>query len=269
MNKREIIKKIPVKKNWPIRLEEGDKIYFIEKTEENFVEENNDALVNRIKVFIKKYPKVFFVIFRLVGLSFLGKSPQRALKDLGQGSMILNLGAGVSVIRQDVINVDSYPFENVDIVADIADLPFEDVCADALISEHVLEHISDPEKAINEMLRILKPGGLVYITVPFVMGFHSSPNDYYRWSDFGLERQFKDFEKIESGVRSGPGAAVNYILAEYIATLLSFGWVKLQQILFVFFMLLFAPFCWLDYLIGRFPTSKNIAHCVYYIGRKK
>ncbi len=161
-----------------------------------------------------------------------------------------------------------HPFENVDIVADIAYLPFENNSIDAVICEHVLEHVPEPQAVISEMKRVLKSGGLVYIVAPFVMGFHSSPQDFRRWSKMGLEEEFKDFEKMESGVRSGPGAAVNYILAEYFGTLFSFGFKKLQQILFIFFLVLFAPFCWLDYLIGRFPTSENIAHAVYFIGRK-
>ena len=231
--------------------------------------QNNDAFVHRIKVFIKRSPLAFFIIYCMVGLSFHGKSPKKALREIPKGSVILNFGSGVSKIREDVTNIDFYLFENVDIVADIAHVPFPDNSADAVICEHVLEHVPDPKAVIAEMRRVLRPGGIVYIVTPFVMGFHSSPHDFRRWSKMGLEEECKDFQKVESGVRSGPGAAVDYILAEYMGTLFSFGSKKLQQILFMIFLVLFAPLCYLDYIIGRFPTSENIAHAVYYIGKKQ
>jgi SAM-dependent methyltransferase len=54
----------------------------------------------------------------------------------------------------------------VDIVASGDDLPFKDNMVDFVISSHVIEHFYDPVKTIEEWLRIVKPGGYVFIIAP-------------------------------------------------------------------------------------------------------
>ncbi len=245
------------------------KIYFVEKPSIGFNEDSNDVFVNKIKIFLKKFPGLFFIIYHLVGASFVGKSSKKSIQEIPKGKVIINLGSGVTVVREDVVNIDFYPFENVHIVADISNLPFAAAQVDAVLCEYVLEHVPDPEAIVKEIERVTKPGGTVYVSVPFVASFHSSPNDYYRWSKMGLKEQLKNFEEVNSGVRSGPGAALDYILAEFVATLFSFGSKTIHQVLFMTFLILFAPLCYLDYLIARYPTSENIAYGFYYIGRKK
>jgi len=53
-----------------------------------------------------------------------------------------------------------------DVKADICDLPFEDKSFDFILCNHVLEHISDDTKAMNELYRILKPGGTAILQIP-------------------------------------------------------------------------------------------------------
>lgn len=54
-----------------------------------------------------------------------------------------------------------------DVKADICALPFEDNTYDLIICNHVLEHIPDDLKAMSELLRVLKPGGLAILQVPY------------------------------------------------------------------------------------------------------
>ena len=49
---------------------------------------------------------------------------------------------------------------------DITKIPFESETHDAIICIHVLEHVEDDQRAINELYRVLKPGGWALITVP-------------------------------------------------------------------------------------------------------
>jgi len=53
-----------------------------------------------------------------------------------------------------------------DIKADICNLPFEDNTYDIIFCNHVLEHIPDDTKAMEELYRILKPGGMAILQIP-------------------------------------------------------------------------------------------------------
>lgn len=57
-------------------------------------------------------------------------------------------------------------YMKVDIVANGNDLPFKDSVWDFVISSHVLEHFFDPIQALNEWLRVIKPGGIIFMIVP-------------------------------------------------------------------------------------------------------
>ncbi|MBU1102264.1 class I SAM-dependent methyltransferase [Patescibacteria group bacterium] len=234
-----------------------------------FKADDSDKLMTGIKIFFKKYPLVFNIFFYTMGGSFVGKSAKQAIKDLSFGnSLILNLGSGVKQIRGDVVNIDFYPFQKIDILADICDLPFQNQCAEAIIIEAVLEHLKNPEILINEILRVLKPEGIVYATVPFVQGFHSSPDDYYRWTKPGLEYAFRKFQKVDSGVRHGPTSAFVLLLAEWLSIFFGLGISSLRQFFFLFFTFVLFPVKLVDLLIWRLAGSENIASGFYYIGKK-
>lgn len=266
--KRKVFEKLSFKKDWSHFQVLDKKVYFNQHAGVGFNKESNDAFVNKVKLFLKKKPWIFSLLYRLMNPSWSRQSAEKVIGKLGKGSIILNLGSGVTSIRPDVINIDFYPFQNVDFVADISNLPFEDGIADAVICECVLEHVKDPQAVVSEMHRVLKPGGLVYVVVPFVFPFHSSPYDYYRWSKTGVSELFKNFKKVDFGIHFGPGNVAQWVLAEYFGTLLSFGLGKLHQILFMVFLVLFTPLCYLDYILNRFKTSENIASHIYFVGRK-
>jgi SAM-dependent methyltransferase len=65
--------------------------------------------------------------------------------------------------------------------------PFEDKSFATVICNQVLEHVFEPEHLISEMSRCLKPGGKLLLTVPFVWDEHETPQDFARYSSFGLK----------------------------------------------------------------------------------
>jgi len=73
-----------------------------------------------------------------------------------------------------------------DVFYDGTHFPFPDGSFDAAISTEVLEHIFNPSQFLSETHRVLKPGGKLLLTCPFVWDEHEQPYDYARYSSFGL-----------------------------------------------------------------------------------
>jgi SAM-dependent methyltransferase len=70
---------------------------------------------------------------------------------------------------------------DVDVQADICSLPFADASFDVVFASHVLEHIREDRRAMEEVRRVLRPGGLAIIEVPIVSDRtveYPSPNPY-------------------------------------------------------------------------------------------
>lgn len=65
--------------------------------------------------------------------------------------------------------------------------PFPDADFDGIVCNQVLEHIFAPDEFLGEINRVLKPDGLLLLTVPFVWDEHEQPWDYARYSSFGLK----------------------------------------------------------------------------------
>lgn len=73
-----------------------------------------------------------------------------------------------------------------DYLSDIQSMPLENESFDTVLSAEVLEHVPDPEKALREIYRVLKPGGKLVISIPHLMYMHNEPNDFYRYTKYGL-----------------------------------------------------------------------------------
>ena len=65
-------------------------------------------------------------------------------------------------------------------------LPFPDASFDAVICNQVLEHVFEPDSFLREIARVLRNGGRLLLTVPFVWDEHEQPRDFGRYSSFGL-----------------------------------------------------------------------------------
>ena len=68
----------------------------------------------------------------------------------------------------------------VDVFWDGKTLPFDENYFDACVSFEVFEHIFEPDAVLAELSRVLKPGGSLLITTPFVYGEHEVPFDFAR-----------------------------------------------------------------------------------------
>jgi SAM-dependent methyltransferase len=123
---------------------------------------------------------------------------------------LLDIGCGVKPYR-DLLS--SYVSEHigleqadgphdtsgVDLFASAYEIPVDDGSFDSAICTSVLEHLEDPERALRECLRILRPDGVAIYSVPFIWHLHEEPRDFYRFSKHGLIYLFErsGFEVLE------------------------------------------------------------------------
>jgi SAM-dependent methyltransferase len=78
--------------------------------------------------------------------------------------------------------------EHVDVFGTALSLPFRDRAFDAVVSFEVLEHVPDTGAMLGELARLVRPGGTLVLTAPFLWGEHCQPHDYFRFSVYGLRQ---------------------------------------------------------------------------------
>ncbi len=245
-------------------MEKNGKIYF---HRENIDSEISDSL-DKIKRFFKRFPRFYRFLVDVISPVYASRRPNRRFRDMSNGT-IINIGSGNSTRKNGQVNIDFIDYENVDIVADIHNLPFEDNSLDSVMSVAVLEHVERPEVIIKEIERTLKPGGLVFSSIPFMQPFHASPNDFQRYTLPGIEFLHRDFEIVESGVHGGPVSGFLWVLQDFLSIALSFGSYRLRNLILIFLMLVTWPIKYLDIILQFLPTSEVLASSFYFIGRKK
>ena len=75
-------------------------------------------------------------------------------------------------------------------------LPFADASFALVLCTQVIEHVENPQSFIDEIHRVLKPGGTLYLSAPFVWEVHNYPNDYWRFTDQGLALLLRAFADV-------------------------------------------------------------------------
>ncbi len=197
-------------------------------------------------------------------------TPRDALSEtlgmLAPQASIVDVGAGGRRIRPDVVTVDMMPGRGVDIVADIHHVPLSDAFADCVVCTGTLEHVRDPRQVIAEIHRIVKPGGLVHIDVPFIQGYHPDPTDYWRFTLDGLRLLCEDFEELASGVHIGPTCGMVWIIREWANSLSSNRYAS--NLILIPTAVLTAPLKYIDYLLLRAKRAHHVASAVFFRGRK-
>lgn len=231
--------------------------------------------INKFKALIKRYPWLFqFLTYAIGSISYLGMSPQKAMlrvfrKEELDEKVIINVGSGIKRIHRSVINLDIFPFRNVDLVTNATALPLKDDSVDMIITESTLEHIPNTYIAMRELARVVKSGGFIYVSIPFLMPFHASPSDYGRLTAEGLKYHFSDFEAIKTGMRGGPMSALITFIMFFIPLPLSLISKSLYQFATYAVMIFLTPLRIFDLIFYLFPSSVEVAAIVYFLGRKK
>lgn len=137
---------------------------------------------------------------------------------------VVLVGAGGEIAKAvrdsgvDAIEIDIDPARGPDVVADVSDMTcFEDGTVDAIICMEVLEHVHDPRKATSEMFRVLRPGGVVVGSSPFLLGLHEEPHDYFRFTLHGIALLFRKFETMTIRPRNSYMSSLAALVARLFA----------------------------------------------------
>jgi SAM-dependent methyltransferase len=98
--------------------------------------------------------------------------PQRVALDIQRGAGVQILGDAQALgIRSDTFEV--------------------------VLCTEVLEHLPEPQRAIDEMWRVLRPGGTLLLTTRFLFPIHDAPHDYFRFTKYGLRHLLRQFEILD------------------------------------------------------------------------
>ena len=166
----------------------------------------------------------------------------RLAETLSYRGLVVDLGCGDAPYRDLImkgadryIGIDwpqsTYGLRGTDVIADISRrLPIASAEVDVVTAFQVLEHVPMPLRTLQEARRILKPGGTLYLTVPWMWEVHEAPHDYWRFSRFGLHLLLEKagFEQIKIEESTGFWLMIALKLNYHIATRLP---VMLQRLL--------------------------------------
>jgi len=169
------------------------------------------------------------------------------LAGLGDGRG-LNVGAGPQRLDRRLVHVDLVRGPSCDCVADARRLPFAARTFALVVSQETVEHVVDPFEAVREMARVLSPGGRVYLQVPFIIGYHPGPEDYWRFTRAGVAALLDQagFGEVRVRLAVGPAVGAYRIAVEFAATMAGRLWPALYLPVKGAASLLCYPLKWLD-----------------------
>ena len=177
--------------------------------------------------------------------NYIQKKKMKNVLIIGSGG---NLEKLIRNFKPDnIITIDINEKRKPDIIMDAQELKFEDQKFDYIFILEVLEHISNPFKAVEEIHRVLDNEGEVILSTPFCYGMHDTPNDYYRFTKFGIKKIFINYDEIFIEKRTGFIWTVLVLFARLIFSKKKFH--KFFGIILLPFCILISP---LAYLLDRF-----------------
>ncbi len=151
---------------------------------------------------------------------------EEKLKEVAKENYILDVGGGHPFQKKLASYQDFFKgkrYETLDfspeykptIVADVHNIPLVEGSVDAILCLSVLEHLYNPQKAIDEIYRVLKKGGQFLGYTHFIYPYHARQGiygDYFRFTDEGLNHLFNKFSKVELKKDGGYFKAVCFFL---------------------------------------------------------
>lgn len=151
------------------------------------------------------------------------------------------------------IRLTTNAIKPVDLVASACNIPVKVESFDTILCTAALEHLEEPEMALREACRVLKPGGHAIYTIPFFWHLHEEPRDFYRYTKYGIRYLFEKagFEIVELKPLSGFwitfGSEFNYYINRLnrglLKPIIPF-WIAINSLVFLLLEKLDSPKQW-------------------------
>ena len=239
-------------RGYPIR---NGKIYFVD------VPQRSD-LLDDLKGRLKRSLGIWYyrVGVTILGPTYpfsFGKMIRRHLDPSRQ--IVVDAGSGNHRIDENIICIDLFDYDAVDVICDLSRLPFQASSIDAFVTRSVLEHVADILPVVQSFNECTKPGGMGIHLIPFLFPSHASPGDYQRYTHEGQARLFRDWHVTEQFNATGPATLFVLILTEFLSVLLSFGHRKLQAVLYLATCGILCPIKFLDVFFARRKSFMSMA----------
>lgn len=139
--------------------------------------------------------------------------------DVGCGSKpYVHLYHSEEYVGLEIDSPQSRASKNADYFYDGNLFPFADETFDSVVANEVFEHVFNPDQFLNEVFRVLGPGGNVLLTMPFVWDEHEQPYDFARYSSFGIRALLErhGFEIVEQRKSMDDIRVIFQLLITYI-----------------------------------------------------
>ncbi len=147
------------------------------------------SLIFHPQYFIKKYSNN--------SIKLAIKYAKGTLLDVGCGRMpyknmfLLSVNKYIGLDHPEVAKLYKGE-EKPDILADATKIPLSDSSSDTITCFQVLEHLPEPQEALKEIARVLKPGGKLILSTVQAYPLHDEPHDYYRYTKYALKNLLKN-----------------------------------------------------------------------------
>jgi SAM-dependent methyltransferase len=176
-------------------------------------------------------------LFRRVGRALSGKLTRitldRFIAAHATDRRTLDIGAqngpyGALFPRR--VGLDIRPGAGVRIIGDAQALGIRDAAFETVLCTEVLEHLPEPQRAIDEIFRVLEPGGELLLTTRFLFPIHDAPHDYFRFTKYGLRHLLRRFEIVELREETDTVGTLAVLLQRTGMQAETLGWTPLRAL---------------------------------------
>ena len=122
---------------------------------------------------------------------------ERFLAPHATDKRVLDIGSGGSSYDRffpNRLTADIDPQRGPTVIADVQHMPFQDGEFEVVLCTEVLEHVQNPFLAVSELERVLCQGGVLLLSTRFIYPIHDAPNDYFRYTKYGLRHLFQNWD---------------------------------------------------------------------------